>query len=71
MSALTGFVAGVAVVVGGVSLFRYAEKRFRRFSGPPASGKAEQDRRDGVIEFERDPASGAYRFPGEASDRGR
>ncbi|MEL7487925.1 MAG: hypothetical protein AAGJ87_11990 [Pseudomonadota bacterium] len=68
MGALTGFVAGVAAVIGVSSLIRYAEKRFGgRDRDPVATPSADSD----AIDFEQDPTSGAYRLQDEPSKGGR
>ena len=66
MGALTGFIAGVAVVVGVTSLLRYAENRLGGGERKDASPAKDQ-----TIEFEQDPSSGAYRLREQDSDSRR
>lgn len=62
MGALTGIIAGAATVVGVVALVRYAERKTRDLrSSFDEATKAPRGEADSVIEFEKDPATGAYR----------
>ncbi len=63
MGALTGIVAGVAAAVGVVTLARFAERKTKelRDTLKQAAGQSGGDAPEPVIEFEKDPVSGAYR----------
>ncbi len=67
MSAMTGIVAGVAVIVGTVAAARFLEKRTRsaRRAFAEAMRQSESEERAGksplIIDLEKDPVSGAYR----------
>jgi len=62
MGALTGIIAGAATIVGAVALVRYAERKTRSLRNSlDEAAKAARGEPDPVIEFEKDPVSGAYR----------
>jgi len=63
MGALTGIVAGVAAVVGAVALARFAERKTKELRDTlnQASAQTNSDQSEGIIEFEKDPVSGAFR----------
>lgn len=70
MSAVTTLAATVAVAVGAVALYRFAERRSRplrdALSELRKTAKGEQP--GAVIDYERDPESGVYK-PKEKAGR--
>ncbi len=60
MGALTGIAAGVAAAVGTLALIRYVERKAKGIRDAFAE-PGDQNAAPGVIEFERDPETGAFR----------
>lgn len=69
MSAVTGIIAGAAILVGAVAATRVIEKRTRRFRQSLREAMRQADGADQngapnaplIIDLEKDPVSGAYR----------
>lgn len=63
MGALTGIVTGVACVVGAVALVKYTERKTAEFRRAFKNAHMNDEQRDQtlIVDFEKDPQSGAYR----------
>ncbi len=60
MGALAGIAAGVVAAVGTLALMRYVERKANDIRDAFAE-PAERSRAPGVIDFEQDPETGAFR----------
>jgi hypothetical protein len=60
MSAVTGIVAGLVTAAGAVALYRLVERRSRALRAAIDRARG-RDRRERVLDFEQDPATGVYK----------
>lgn len=61
MSAVTGIVAGLVTAAGAVALYKYMRARAAELRGKLERARAPgPEKRDGVIDFERDPQTGVF-----------
>ena len=61
MGAISSIVAGFVVVGGAVTLYRFAKRKSAEFQDAVEEFRRSASGEGGVIEFERDPATGVFR----------